>query len=48
MGITKELRFIKREDWFQPVLNVHTPLSSPRLTILLFAALQLRSYKDSS
>jgi hypothetical protein len=32
------------EDWFEPVLNIHTPFS-PTLNPFLFAPLQLRSQK---
>jgi len=33
----------KKEDWFEPVLNIHTTLTPTVIAIFLFAPFQLRS-----
>jgi hypothetical protein len=37
----------ERENWFEPFLNIHTPLSPHFHLIFLFAHLQLDSQKKS-
>jgi len=35
------------EDWFEPVLNIHTPFPHSLTNFLLFAPLQISSQKTS-
>jgi hypothetical protein len=35
------------EDWFGPVLNIHTPFSPPVVTLICLAPLQLSSQKKT-
>jgi hypothetical protein len=45
MGIRSQVRR-SGEDWFEPVLNIHTPLSPLSPQIFLFAPLELGSLKN--
>jgi len=50
-GISSQVKkssYKKGEDWFEPFLSIHTPLSPTLPSVFLFAPLHLSSQKNYS